>query len=192
MLAEALGRRVRWYEQAFEWENIAYICYPYFWGRRSKWQDGLNLKLQYDDPLFLNFLRAGYARVVVPVRHGFEAQVHCYLHIGRPWLGGELPLLGDMTQNTLYLDIAEEIKAKTGGEETGDLDEPIGDPWEYRLPTTLIKLRKESEQQDPLPSWVRVAPDFKLDPANYATDPPIGSWTWEEENPPKSLPFSTS
>jgi hypothetical protein len=34
---ETLGARVRWFEQAFEWENMAYISYPYFWGRRSQW-----------------------------------------------------------------------------------------------------------------------------------------------------------
>jgi hypothetical protein len=157
------------------------------------------LKLQYDDPLFLTFLQAGYTRVVVPVRIGFEASVHCYLHLGRPWLGGELPLVGDTSQNPLYLDIAEEIKANTDGGEDTDLDIPVGDPWEYTLPTTLIKLRKDGTTQDPLPSWVRIGPNPqqgsapKLGPdPNFPSDPPIGPWTWQEQNPPNSLPYSTS
>jgi hypothetical protein len=191
-LAETLGARVRWFEQAFEWENIAYISYPYFWGRRSQWVQSLNLKLQYPDPLFMNFLQAGYTRVVVPVRLGFEREVHCYLHNGRPWLGGELPLIGDRTQHPLYLDIAEEIKANTGGGESGDLNIPIGDPWEIVLPTSLMKLRKDTPAQDPLPSWVRVDPKLKGNNPDYPSDPPIGPWTWKEENPPASLPYSTS
>ncbi len=24
-------------EQAFEWEHVMYLFYPYFWGRKSKW-----------------------------------------------------------------------------------------------------------------------------------------------------------
>ncbi|HEY8783839.1 MAG TPA: hypothetical protein VIM16_19575 [Mucilaginibacter sp.] len=181
-----VGPRVRWFEQAFEWENMAYIFYPYYWGRRSTWLEGLNLKN--DDPLFLNFLQAGYARVVVPVRLGFEKAVHFYLHTGLPWLGGGLPSIGDKTQNPLYLDIAEEIKAITGGGEPNETETPIGDPWDIKLPTTLIKLRKD----DLVPSWNRIGANLKPDTVNYPSDPPVGDWTWSEEEKPKILPYTTS
>jgi hypothetical protein len=176
-LNQLLGPRVRWFEQAFEWENIAYVSYPYFWGRRKMWIDRLNLRN--GDPLFVDFLRAGYARVVVPVRLGFEWAVHFYLHTGLPWLGGRLPAVGDKTQNPLYLDIAEEIKALTGGGESAETEIPIGDPWEYQLPTTLMKLRKD----DGLPEWHRIALAGHKDDASYASDAPVGPWTWEDGAP---------
>ena len=105
--------------------------------------------------------------VVIPVRNGFEDAVNFYLLTGQPWLGGELPKIGDTTQNPLYLSITEELKSQTGapGNET-----PVGDPWYIRLPTTLIKLRKDDER----PSWVRVPKD---------TLPPDGPWTWKEGPP---------
>jgi hypothetical protein len=52
----------------------------------------LNLTLTNSDPLFLSFLQPGYARVVVPVRLGFETAVQFYLNTGLPWLDGDLPL----------------------------------------------------------------------------------------------------
>src|SRR5205807_775642 len=111
----------------------------------------------------LKFLQAGYPRVVLPVRLGFEFAMLFYLHTGRPWLGGGLPPIGDKTQNPLYLDIAEEIKALTGGGEKGEKEIPIDDPWEYTPPTTVMKLRKDGAQLDALPEWHRVGLDGKED-----------------------------
>jgi hypothetical protein len=161
---------------------------PISGGRRQTWLQRLNLKN--DDPIFLNFLQAGYARVVVPVRLGFECAVLFYLHTGLPWHGGGLPPIGDKTQNPLYLDIAEEIKASTGSGEKGEKEKPIDPPWEIKLPTTLIKLRKD----DLLPSWIRLNPDTQppqLDDKDYPSNPPVTPWTWKGEEPPKSLPYTT-
>lgn len=176
--SQSLGARVRWFEQAFEWENMAYVLYPYFWGRRSRWVS--DLSLTNDDPLFLSFLTAGYARVVVPVRLGFETAVQFYLNSGLPWLGGDLPPVGDDTQNPLYLDVAEEIKNLTGGGYSGEIEVPVGDPWEYVLPTTLMKLRDD----DSLPEWSRVIP-AGISPDNplYASNAPDGPWTWVDGPP---------
>jgi hypothetical protein len=161
--SQTLGASVRWFEQAFEWENIAYVLYPYFWGRRTTWVDRLNL--QVDDPLFKQFLQAGYARVVVPVRLGFEPTVLFYLNCGLPWLGGGLPVLGDKVQTPLYLDIADEIRTLTGGGEPGETAVPIGDPWEYSLPTGLLMLRADAT----LPEWHR---------KGLPSDAPPDAWTW--------------
>jgi hypothetical protein len=171
--SQALGARVRWFEQAFEWENMAYVLYPYFWGRRSRWIP--DMTLTNDDPLFLQFLQAGYARVVVPVRLGFEAAVQFYLNTGLPWLGGDLPPVGDETQNPLYLDVAEEIKNLTGGGYSGEIEVPVGDPWEYVLPTTLIQL----QEGETLPEWHREIPPA-ADPNDpiFASNAPDGPWTW--------------
>ena len=47
-----------------------YFFYPYFWGRKPLWVT--KLLLDDTDPLFAEFLRAGEARAVVPVRPGFS------------------------------------------------------------------------------------------------------------------------
>ena len=177
-LSQTLGATVRWFEQAFEWENVAYVSYPYFWGRRSTWVD--RLRLVNDDPLFVSFLQAGYARVVVPVRLGFECAVQVYLCTGLPWLGaGDVPPVGDTTQNSLYLDVAEEIKALTGGGSARETETPIGDPWEYTLPTTLIKLRKD----DSLPEWHRVGADGVENGTDLPSNAPDGPWSWKDGAP---------
>jgi hypothetical protein len=150
------GPRVRFFEQAFEWDKVGYVFYPYYWGRSGQWFDKLNLSNA--DPLFENFLKAGYARVVVPVRIGFEETVIYFLISDKVWQGGALPSVTDPT----YLPITEEIKEQTGGPDGGI---PIGDPWEFRLPTQLIKLRKD----DQLPTWTRQG--------NYPP-PPTDPWTW--------------
>jgi hypothetical protein len=150
------GPRVRFFEQAFEWDKIGYVFYPYYWARSGQWFDKLSLTNA--DPLFESFLKAGYARVVIPVRTGFEEAIIYFLISDKVWLGGALPSVTDPT----YLPITEEIKEQTDGPDGGI---PVGNPWEFRLPTQLIKLRKD----DQLPTWTRQG--------NYPP-PPTDPWTW--------------
>jgi len=138
------GAFIRFFEQAFEWEQMMYVFYPYFWGRRQKWYD--TALLSGTDPLFMEFLKAGAARVVVPVRLQLEADVKYFLMTGQIWSGGGLPEITD----TDYLPITEEIKERDNA--PGD-EKPQGDPWEVVLPTTLIKLRED----DTLPVWKKFA-----------------------------------
>lgn len=140
------GRTIRFFEQAFEWEQITYVFYPYYWGRKETWYDRV-LK-DCDDPVFGQFLRAGEARVVVPVRQGFEADIRYFLLTGQIWRGSDLPSLTDPT----WLPITEEIKERSGapGKET-----PQGEPWDVKLPTNLVRLRADGK----LPRWVRSSPD---------------------------------
>jgi hypothetical protein len=170
-LAETTGSWVRWFEQAFEWDKIGYVFYPYYWGRPTEWIKRLNLKN--GDPLFLNFLQAGYARVVVPVRNGFEDAVNFYLLTGKPWMGGGLPKIWDRGQNPLYLPITEEMKELSGA--PGD-EKPVGDPWEIRLPTALIQLRDDGK----LPMWKWDPPSAKPAPGTYPPSP-SSLWSWSED-----------
>ena len=58
------GKTVQFFEQAFEWENLTYLFYPYFWGRQDQW---LHKLTTFDtDPLFTQFLQAGSARGYCP------------------------------------------------------------------------------------------------------------------------------
>ena len=36
---------VRFMEQAFEWQFMNYMLYPYFWGRKCSWEEKLKVKL---------------------------------------------------------------------------------------------------------------------------------------------------
>lgn len=134
------GAYVRFFEQAFEWENLSWVAYPYFWGRKSTWLD--RLAIEDDDPDFQSFLRAGYLRVQIPIRPGFVDAVDHFRLYGEPWQGGPLPALSD----DMYLPIAEELAEKLG--RPGD-EVPVGEPWEVRVPTSLVLLRTD----DQLPRW---------------------------------------
>jgi hypothetical protein len=75
--AESQAPVVTFFEAAFEWENMNYFLYPYFWGRRDSWS--MRHELGGVEPQHLNFLRAGAARVVVPVTPGWEERMLRYL-----------------------------------------------------------------------------------------------------------------
>jgi hypothetical protein len=140
------GGFIRFFEQAFEWEQMMYIFYPYYWGRRQNWYG--NALLDNADPLFAEFLKAGAARIVIPVRPQLEGDVRYFLMTGQIWRGGGLPEI----TNSDYLPITEEIKARDNAPGT---EKPQGDPWEVTLPTTLIKLRDD----DSLPIWKKFPVD---------------------------------
>lgn len=163
------GTWVRWFEQAFEWDKIGYVFYPYFWADSDRWPNLLGART--DDVLTKRFLQAGYARVTVPVRNGFEDAVTFYLMTGIPWLGGGLPSVGAAGVNPLYLSLVDELKESSGA--PGN-EQPAGDPWEIHLPTTLIKLRKELDGTTP--TWSR---------AVGASDAPVTPWTWTPDEPPR-------
>ena len=145
------GSWIRFFEQAFEWEHMVYLFYPYYWGRKATWYD--RALEAHDDPIFADFLRAGEARVVVPVREHFDRDVLYFLITGQIWSGGGLPSIGDKD----YLYIADEIKANTGGADDWDPEwdkKPGATPWEITVPTSLVKLRKDGA----LPTWERLDP----------------------------------
>lgn len=151
--AEVQGPYIRFFEQAFEWEQMIYLFYPYFWGTKFFWM--FKMGIDEVDPHFKDFLKAGAARVTVPVRPGFEKAVAHYLETGELWNGSD-PL--DITSDT-YFPIMQEIQARDAVPGT---EEPYGDPWEIRLPTTLVSLRGD----DKLPRW---------------KEEPEGSGQWVEE-----------
>lgn len=144
--AKADGALVRFFEHAFEWDQIQYVFYPYFWARPGGWADRFHARNM--DANLEEFLKAGYARVVVPVRAGFQGAVSYFMQTGKVWKGrGEPPI-----NHPLYQPIVDEIKERT----EADLGEtPVGEPWETRLPTTTVLVRRGHT----LPEWERVAPD---------------------------------
>jgi hypothetical protein len=146
------GNMIRFLEQSIEWNQMQYAFYPYFWAQHNTWAD----RIKKDDPdyEFQQFMQSGAARVVIPVRPKFEEAFNHFLETGETWNGtGEPPQIND----PLYLSIVEELKELSGG--TLDEPEPVGEPWEVRLPTNLILLRRSAD----LPVWEQE---------------PGGNWNW--------------
>ena len=136
------GRLIEFFEQAFEWEQITYLFYPYFWGRKANW---IMLSNQSDpDPAFMQFLQGGAARVVLPVSRAYDDAMSYFLQPRNPsipvaqriWQGGEPPTISD----PLFVAIADELRAQTD-DLAGAV--PEGDPWEYSVPTTLVWLQSD-------------------------------------------------
>ena len=137
-LAQWNARIVQFFEQAFEWSQMTYVFYPYFWARKEKWPD--LARGRDTDPIFKRFLQAGSARVLVPVSPNYEEAVSYYVRTGYLWSGGDIPTVDE----DLYVSTIEEFKQEY------DLTdfEYVGLPWVITLPTSLVTLRPEL-----LPSW---------------------------------------
>jgi hypothetical protein len=146
-LAEA-SPEILFLSQAFEWPNMTWVLYPYFFGRRPEWS--LKMLLAGVDSDFVEFLKSGAARVQVPVRPGWEAAVDHYMMTREPFFGQGMPQIGD----DLYLPYVEEAReaggAALGGEHVAALD------FETTVPTTLVVARN-GEKIDvaggTLPRW---------------------------------------
>ncbi len=134
---------VRFLEQAFEWKEMSYSFYPYYWGDKDSWK--ANYNEDYEDPTFKAFMQAGMARVIVTVRPGWEEAVNLYMTTGKIWQGGNLPIYG----SSLFVAIANEIKENT--------DYIVDDEWETVLPTNLIAIQSSGVaiQQNGLPDLER-------------------------------------
>ncbi len=122
---------VKFFEQAFDWDIMAYKFYNYFWANKDKWVS-LFQETSNADPIFQAFLQSGMARVIVPVRPGFEDAVTYYIETGDIWNGGDLVI---DQENDLYISIADEMQSTEGAVEK---------EWETRMPTALTMIQKDT------------------------------------------------
>lgn len=133
------GAYIRFFENAFEWQNIIYVFYPYFWGRHAKWIQ--SFQITDPDLEFAAFLKAGAVRVQVPVRPGFEKAIAFYCQTGIIWDGNDVPLIGD----DLYVPIIKEITENLGKLDDGVPYPADSKPWEVTVPTSLVVLQDLEE-----------------------------------------------
>jgi hypothetical protein len=133
------GNLIRFFENAFEWNNLSFVLYPYFWGRHARWSAAL--QFSDPDPDFAGFLKAGAARVQVPVRPGFEKAVAYFSDTGQIWNGSDPPLIGD----SLYVPIVQEITESLGKIDDGVPYPEGSEPWEVTVPTSLVVLQDLTE-----------------------------------------------
>ncbi|MDJ0711140.1 MAG: hypothetical protein QNJ14_12145 [Woeseiaceae bacterium] len=106
---------IRFVEQAFEWHAMSWVLYPYFWADGEGWEE--HAFASNTNTEFAQFLRAGAARVVVPVTPGFDNDVLYFLEHGQPWQGGTPPVYepeeGDASEAP-YVPIIEELREQLG------------------------------------------------------------------------------
>jgi hypothetical protein len=150
------GAYIRFLENAFEWANMLYVFYPYFWGRKARWISAVHLTDP--DPDFAAFLKAGAARVQVPVRPGFEHAVAYFSQSGQIWDGNDAPLIDD----DLYVPIVDEISANLGRTDDGVPYPKGSQPWEVTVPTSLVVL----QDLDEIPGIRDILTDKPIDLVN--------------------------
>ncbi|MFJ9780908.1 type II secretion system protein GspG [Amycolatopsis sp. NPDC101161] len=95
------GEFVKFLHQAVEWENVLYFLYPYFWGSQAL--GDLKQFLWHPDPTRRDFLRAGAARVALPIRPGFEVDFATLMETG------SLPQPGTAPRPP-YVTLAQEMQ----------------------------------------------------------------------------------
>lgn len=124
---------IKFFEQAFDWEIMAYTFYPYFY--KENWDNAFDF-VEGNDPIFKAFLQSGMARSVVPVTPGFEDAVNWYMQTGEVWNG-----TGMVTDanDEMYVSIAEEMQTVEG---------EVEGTWETRVPTALTVLQAGSVALD--------------------------------------------
>lgn len=127
---ETYAAKVKFFEQAFEWNLMSYYFYPFYWAEKDKWEALYNIN-DIDDPTFRAFLRSGMARVIITVRPGFEEAVNWYMSTGQIWNGGQVPTMDD----ELFVSIIEELR---------NLEGEVEETWESRVPTSLTVIQAGS------------------------------------------------
>ncbi len=140
---------ISFFEQAFDWRNITYRFYPYFYGRKAKWVVSSQTEDK-SDPLFTAFLQAGAARVVVPVKLGFENQIMDFISTGS--IKRVHPEALPISASEIAIGVHENFTDA----ESNETFTYVGDPWEIKVPTNLVYL----QPQRPNP----VEPDGTADP----------------------------
>ena len=122
---------IAFFEQAFDWHIMAQVFYPYYWAQRCRWKE-LFQSTDSNDQGFQAFLQSGMAKVVVPIKPGYEAAVGFFMETGDIWTGTRMVI---HTDDETYLSLVDEMNAVEGFVER---------EWETTVPTTLTIIQKDS------------------------------------------------
>jgi hypothetical protein len=145
--AGAFSAYIRFFEQAVEWDHLAYAFFPYFWGAQSSWVSKL-LSAE-GDAQFASFLNSGAARVVLPIRRNYEAAFERFLNTGTTPTTAELLDVG----SPLWVTLVDELRQQQA--EDG-LETPVDEPWQFRIASDLIRARADAK----LPKWTLAAGEW--------------------------------
>ncbi|HEX8615410.1 MAG TPA: hypothetical protein VF800_29350 [Telluria sp.] len=128
---EQAAREVRFFEYAFEWDQLTYTFFPYFWSEGAQ-QWAASRFEQQGDSVFTAFLNAGFASVILPVRSGYEDAAALYLQTG---------IVSDIAvvpADRVLADLNREVQLVN--RTTPMEGSPEGAAWTYRVPTMLTVL----------------------------------------------------
>lgn len=123
--------KAQFFEQAFDWQIMSYIFYPYYWADCKDWKS-LFQSQNGTDHIFRAFLQSGLSKITVPVQPGFEDAVAYYMETGEIWNGNGMVI---ETDDELYLSIVDEVT---------NIDGQVEDEWETVVPTTLTIVQARS------------------------------------------------
>ncbi|MGB1216342.1 MAG: hypothetical protein ACPG5P_00615, partial [Saprospiraceae bacterium] len=141
------ARIVKFFEEAIDWEIMAYELYPYSWAGEDQWK-GLLGTTSKSDMIFQSFLQSGMAKMVVPVRAGYEKSMMFYLDTGVIWDGDWFVTDG---MDGLYQSVSDELQIELN-DEGYPVDEKdnviIEAKWKTRIPTSLTVIQKYSGTLD--------------------------------------------
>ncbi len=121
------AKNIKFFENAFEWNNMTYEFMPYFWGRKPRWLT--LMKFEGADLNFTQFMQAGASRVVIPVRLEYSKTILNYINTGQIAY-----VFGDFVSpehHQLLLELRDPVPTINPNEE---------EKWEIKIPTTQIYL----------------------------------------------------
>jgi hypothetical protein len=147
----ALSAYIRFFEQSVEWDHLECAFAPYFWGSRSSWLSKL-LGLE-RDPQFAAFLGSGAARVVLPIRPGYEVAFETFLNTGKIPTTDQLLDVG----GPLWVSLMAQLKEHGA---PNDKEATLGDSWEFRIASDLVRARRD----DLFPKWTLTGTDWVEQP----------------------------
>lgn len=147
--ARMFGEFVKFVHEAVEWENMLYFLYPYFWGSSSLAKE--KLLFDHADSTHRDFLRAGYARIVIPIRPGFEADFTRLVETGT--FSG--------TASSPYMTIAQEIEAFA---KTNYAGIPPANPEKHSRPLLFPQQRTTWSTMEKV---IALIEQFKVDNGHY-------------------------
>jgi len=112
--------------EALDWDNMLVSLYPYFWDTNAA-AEGKPF-LDHPDPAHREFLRAGAAKVVLPIRPGYEQKVLSLLEYGE---------VGTLEPRHSFGKVIEQVQAEHAARRAGP--ETLGE-WEECTPTGALDL----------------------------------------------------
>lgn len=142
---------IEFFEHAFDWRNITYEFLPTVYGRKPKWVDLMSSTSP--DPIFATFLKAGAARVVVPVNLAYTQAVLYYQLTGIIPMSNSVPPLSsvvdpDAALFNSYVDELVDVEDLPDIDRDVEIDEDDPETWLLKLPTTLVWLQGDATLPD--------------------------------------------
>jgi hypothetical protein len=121
------GAYISFVHQSIDWDNLLISLYPYFWDDTSEEQG--KMLFDHPDPVHCEFLRAGAAKVTLPIQPGFESDIISLL---------EYSEIKDLPASNGYRKVVEQVQSEHKARQSSGPDRL--DEWEECTPTGAMDL----------------------------------------------------